>query len=53
MGKRSESMRKYETVDSLFDGICGAIREKDGTTEQIAHQDIPERILGISSGGGG
>lgn len=45
-------MRKYETVDSLFSGICNAIREKDGTTALINHQDIPERIIEIPSGGG-
>lgn len=45
-------MRKYETVDSLFAGICNAIREKDGTTALISHQDIPNRIMGIQVGGG-
>lgn len=51
VGKRSGSMRKYETVDSLFTGICDAIREKDGTSEQIVHQDIPERIKNLNGGG--
>lgn len=41
----------YETVDSLFTGICDAIREKDGTTALISHQDIPARIEAISGGG--
>lgn len=41
----------YETVDGLFTGICDAIREKDGTTALIQHQDIPERIAAISGGG--
>lgn len=40
----------YETVDSLFTGICDAIREKDGTTALISHQDIPARIEAISGG---
>ena len=40
----------YETVDALLTGICDAIREKDGTTALISHQDIPSRIAGISSG---
>lgn len=40
----------YETVDSLFTGICDSIREKDGTTGLISHQDIPARIAAISSG---
>lgn len=39
----------YETVDALFTGICDAIREKDGTTELISHQDIPERISALSN----
>lgn len=38
----------YETTDSLFTGICDAIRKKDGTTAIINHQDIPERISAIS-----
>lgn len=41
----------YETVDSLFTGICDSIREKDGTTEPISHQDIPTRIAAISGCG--
>lgn len=43
----------YTTIESLFTGICDAIREKDGTTDLISHQDIPERIAAISSGGSG
>lgn len=42
----------YETVDGLFTGICDAIREKDGTTALISHQDIPARIGAISEDGG-
>ena len=42
----------YETVDSLFTGICDAIRGKDGTTGLISHQDIPDRIAAIGVGGG-
>lgn len=42
----------YETVDGLFTGICDAIREKDGTTALINHQDIPARIEALSGGGG-
>lgn len=42
----------YETTEALFAGICDAIREKDGTTELISHQNIPERITAIPSGGG-
>lgn len=38
----------YETVDGLFTGICDAIREKEGTTALINHQDIPARIEALS-----
>lgn len=41
----------YATIESLFTGICDAIRNKDGTTALIRHQDIPARITAISSGG--
>lgn len=41
----------YETVEGLFTGICDAIREKDGTTELISHQEIPARISAISGEG--
>ena len=37
----------YETVTALMTGICDAIRAKDGTTELIQHQDIPDRITAI------
>lgn len=43
----------YETIDSLFTGICDSIREKDGTTALISHQDIPARIAAICGGGEG
>lgn len=43
----------YGTVDSLFKGICDTIRERDGTTTLIAHQDIPSRIKSIVGGGEG
>lgn len=35
---------KYKTIKSLFTAICDAIRNADGTSSQIKHQDIPERI---------
>lgn len=41
----------YTTLKSLFEAICNAIREKKGTSASINHQDIPEEILSISSGG--
>lgn len=43
----------YETVDALFKGICNAIRNKKGTSELIAHQNIPSEINEIQSGGAG
>lgn len=45
----------YTTSTQLFTAICNAIRAKDGTTDLIAHQDIPSRILSLSGseGGGG
>ncbi len=39
----------YESVPALFTGICDAIREKDGTTALIPHQDIPDRIRTIDT----
>lgn len=35
----------------LFKDIAGAIREKDGTTEEIKAADFPGRILAIPAGG--
>ena len=37
----------YESASELFKGICDAIREKDGTSELISHQSIPDRIAAI------
>lgn len=45
-------MKEYKTVNTLFSAICNAIREKDGTSERIKHQDIPDRIMKIQVGGG-
>lgn len=39
----------YDTVKSLFTAICNAIRSKDGTVEEIDHQDIPDRISKIET----
>ena len=41
----------YNTLTDLMTGICDAIREKEGSSELIPVQDIPERINGIKSGG--
>lgn len=43
---------KYDTVYGLFTAICNAIRQKKGTTGMISHQDIPDEILSIETGGG-
>lgn len=45
-------MGTYATVQALFTAICDAIRTKDGTAATIAHQDIPDRIAAIPTGGG-
>lgn len=38
----------YNTISSLFTGICDAIRYKTKDTSFISHQDIPKKILGIN-----
>lgn len=42
----------YTSMKELFKGICDAIRTKDGTAGTIAHQNIPDRILDITTGDG-
>ena len=39
----------YETVTSLLKATCNAIREKEGSTGLINHQDIPSRIQNLKS----
>lgn len=39
----------YKNLKELFKAICDAIREKEGSTEEIAHVDIPQRIANIST----
>ena len=39
----------YNTLTDLMTGICDAVREKEGSSELIPVQDIPERIGGIQS----
>ena len=34
----------YVTVDELFTDICDAVRELEGSSDLIPHQEIPERI---------
>ncbi|MBP3469709.1 MAG: hypothetical protein J6K26_09370 [Lachnospiraceae bacterium] len=40
----------YNSLSELFKGICDAIRARDGTSQEINHQDIPERISSIQGG---
>lgn len=42
----------YNSVSELFKGICDSIRSKEGSTDIIRHQDIPFRILGLSTAEG-
>ena len=42
---------KYPTVSSLCEGIAGAIREKEGSSEKINPQDFVERIDNLQVGG--
>ena len=37
----------YSTIKDLFKGICDAIRSKDGTAEEINHQDIMEKFMSL------
>lgn len=42
----------YNTLPSLFKGICDAVRYKTNETGLINHQDIPQKIMSIEGGGG-
>lgn len=37
----------YENVKDLMIAICDAVREREGSSELIPHQELPERIRGI------
>lgn len=37
----------YENVKDLMTAICDAVREKEGSSDLIPHQELPERISGI------
>ena len=41
----------YKNVKDLMTAICDSVREKEGSSELIPHQELPERIRGIQSGG--
>lgn len=40
----------YENVKDLMEAICDAVREREGSSNLIPHQELPERIRGISGG---
>lgn len=42
---------KYKTVSALCEGVAGAIRAKEGSTEKINPQDFADRIKGLEVGG--
>ena len=39
----------YTTLQELSTAICNSIRQMDGTTALINHQDIPSRILNLGT----
>ena len=41
---------KYPTSQLLFKAMCDAIREKTGSNNKIAHQDIPDELDNIMTG---
>lgn len=43
-------MATYNTLTDLLKAICDAIRSKEGTSNNISHQDIPARIARIQTG---
>lgn len=43
---------KYPTVSALCEGVAGAIRAKEGSTEKINPQDFVDRIKALEVGGG-
>lgn len=43
---------KYKTVSALCEGVAGAIRAKEGSTEKINPQDFVQRIENLQVGGG-
>lgn len=44
-------MATYNTLKELFTDICNAIREKNGTTGTIKHNEIADNIRNLSSAG--
>lgn len=50
--KKSRNTLTYDTLSALFTGICDAIRFKTGGSDLINHQDIPDVITNLPTGGG-
>ena len=42
---------RYPTLAAWAKDMGDAIREKDGTTDPIPHQDMPDRVRAIPAGG--
>ena len=42
---------KYATISALCEGVAGAIRAKEGSTEKINPQDFVQRIENLQVGG--
>lgn len=42
---------KYDSISGLFTAIADEIRAKDGSSELINPQDLPDRIKGLEVGG--
>jgi hypothetical protein len=42
---------RYPTLAAWAKDMGDAIRERDGTTEPISHQDMPDRVRAIQAGG--
>lgn len=40
---------RYPTLKSWATAVCDAVREKEESTGEIPHQDVPDRILGLRS----
>ena len=40
----------YENLKDLMKAICDVVRKKEGSTDLIPHQELPERISSIQSG---
>lgn len=49
--KNKKNALTYDTLPALFTGICDAIRTQTGEVGLISHQDIPDKILAIETGG--